>query len=98
MVTLVSKIKLFLDDQPQNIKQKRSIINSLKQKISNKFNVSIAEVEDNDKLHIATIGLAIISNDKKLLDSTINKIQNYIDNFKNIKILESQNFYYTDLD
>ncbi len=98
MVTLVSKIKLFLDDQPQNIKQKRSIISSLKQKISNKFNVSIAEIEDNDKLHIATIGLAIIANDKKLLDSTINKIQNYIDNFKNIKILESQNFYYTDLD
>ncbi|MFN3478290.1 MAG: DUF503 domain-containing protein, partial [bacterium] len=76
-------------------KQKRSIINSLKQKIVNKFNVSIAEVEDNDKLHIATIGIAMVSNNQKILDQAINKIQEFIVNIKNVKIVETYKSYYT---
>lgn len=95
MFVLTAKVKLFLDDHPTNIKQKRSIVNSLKQKIINKFNVSIAEIEDNDKLHIATIGIAMVSNNQKVLDQTINKIQEFIVNIKNVKILETNVNYHT---
>lgn len=95
MFILAAKIKLFLDDHPQNIKHKRSIINSLKQKIINKFNVSIAELDDNDKLHIATLGIAIVSNNQKILDQTINKIEDFIVNTKNVKIISTTINHYT---
>ncbi|MEN3015204.1 MAG: DUF503 domain-containing protein [bacterium] len=96
MFVLVAKIKLFLNDSPQNLKQKRSIVNSIKQKIINKFKISIAEVDCNDKLQTATIGIAMVSNNQKILDQTINKIQDFIQQVKNISIIEISTNYYTE--
>jgi len=88
------KITIFLNDQPSTIKHKRSIIDSVKQKIFSKFRVSIAEVEDNDKLHLATLGIAIVSNNKKNLDQLINKIEEFMTKNKNISIVNKNVEYY----
>jgi len=88
------KITIFLNDQPPTIKHKRSIIDSVKQKIFSKFRVSIAEVEDNDKLHLATLGIAIVSNNKKNLDQVINKIEEFMMKNKNISIVNKNVEYY----
>jgi len=81
------KLTIFLNDKPDNIKQKRSILNSIKSKLYNKFKVSIAEVDDNNKLHLSTLGIAIVSNNKKNIDQLINKIEDFIQKIKNISIV-----------
>ncbi|MCX7758818.1 MAG: DUF503 domain-containing protein [bacterium] len=95
MFILAAKITLFLNDHPKNLKEKRSLINSVKQKIINKFKVSIAEVADNEKLHITTIGLAIVSNNKKLLEQTIYKIENFLSGMRNVSVIEIITNYYS---
>lgn len=95
MLILAAKITLFLNDQPQTLKEKRSIISSVKQKLMNKFKVSIAEIEDNDKLHVTTIGIVIVSNNKSILDQTINRIEDFLSNLRNISILETVVRYYS---
>jgi len=64
--------------QAGSLKEKRSVINSLKTKIQNKFNVSIAEVDFFDKWQRAALGLSIVSSDKGRLDSTLESIEAYI--------------------
>ena len=45
----------------QSLKQKRGVINSIKQRVRNEFNVSIAEVGGQDTWQIAVLGMAAVS-------------------------------------
>jgi len=45
----------------QSLKAKRGVVSSIKQRVRNKFNVSIAEVGGQDTWQVAVIGLAAVS-------------------------------------
>lgn len=60
-----------------SLKEKRQILQSIKTKVSKKFNVSIAEVGHQDKWQRATLGVAKVSTDV----TSVDKIFTYIDNF-----------------
>lgn len=47
----------------QSLKQKRGVLNSIKQRVRNEFNVSIAEVGGQDTWQVAVLGLAAVSED-----------------------------------
>lgn len=64
------------------------ILKSLIERLKNKFNISIAEVDDNDLWQIATIGVAIVSKDKVYVNEVINKIVNFIDTFDAVEIID----------
>ncbi len=57
-----------------SLKEKRKISNSLRQKIRNKFNVSVAETENIDNSSVLTLAVAIVCNERKKIDSTLNKV------------------------
>ena len=46
----------------RSLKDKRRVVNSLRQRVGSKFNVSIAEVEMNDAWQTLTLGIACVSN------------------------------------
>ncbi len=48
------------------------------QRIRNKFEVSVAEVDDNDAWQIATIGVACVSNSGRHCESVLNEIVEYV--------------------
>ncbi len=58
----------------QSLKDKRMVLKSLKDKIRNKFNVSIAELDDQDKWQTATLAFAMIGNDNRYLDQCLQNI------------------------
>ncbi len=45
-----------------SLKDKRRVVNSLRQRVRNKFNVGIAEVELNDAWQTLTLGIVCVSN------------------------------------
>ncbi|RKX18985.1 MAG: DUF503 domain-containing protein [Candidatus Zixiibacteriota bacterium] len=57
-----------------SLKSKRKILLSLKDRIRNRFNVSVAELEDNDLWQKCTLGVAIIANDRNFANSVLSKI------------------------
>ena len=57
-----------------SLKEKRYVMQSLKTKIQNRFNVSVAEVDHQDKWQRACLGIACVSSDRKVVDSTLQKI------------------------
>lgn len=83
------KIKLRLYS-PESLKEKRMIIKSLIERLKHRFNISIAEVSDNDLWQISTIGIAIVGNKSVYVDEVINKIINFIDNFELVEIIDCE--------
>lgn len=57
----------------ESLKDKRRVANSLKQKVRNKFNVSIAEVGSEDDMGRLALCVVSVSNDAKHLESRLTK-------------------------
>lgn len=61
-----------------SLKEKRFVLKSVKTKVRNRFNVSIAEVDWQEKWQRACLGIACVSGDRRFLDTTLNKVLNLI--------------------
>ena len=79
MVVAVATVTLALYEI-ESLKSKRSIVKSVIQRCRNKFNVAIAEVEDQDSHSFATIGFALVGNDTRFINSLVDKVFNFIEN------------------
>jgi uncharacterized protein len=56
------------------LKDKRRVILSLKDRIANTHNVSVAEVDRLDEYQRSIIGIAMVSNDKRYVEGGLSKI------------------------
>lgn len=76
---------------PENssLKGKRHVLKSIIAQVSNKFNVSIAEVDDNDLWQLATIGICYVSNDQRHANQVLSKVVEFVSNGRfDIEILD----------
>lgn len=73
-----------------SLKDKRKIISSLKDRIRNKFNVSVAELEDNDLWQLSVLGVALISNDKAFANAVLSKVMDLVNSRPEIVVTELQ--------
>ena len=62
-----------------SLKEKRSVLSRIIRRTRNKFNVSIAEVGDNDHWRRARIGFSVVGNDKPYINAKMDHILNFID-------------------
>lgn len=78
MIVGVLTVELFLPNNG-SLKDKRQVVKSLKQRVKNKFNVSIAEVGEQDLWQKSVLGVACVGTDtafvNQVLDSVMNVIQ-----------------------
>ena len=65
---------------PENmsLKGKRQVLKSITSRVRNKYNVSIAEVGDNDAWQRAMLGLCYVSNDRRHTNSVLSNIVDFI--------------------
>lgn len=62
-----------------SLKDKRQVLKSILENVRNKFNVSAAEVGDNDVWRRAAIGVACVSNDQGMANRILDKVVDYIE-------------------
>ena len=74
----VCKVRLQIPAN-QSLKGKRRVIKSLCQKVRNRYDVSIAEVGDNESWQIATLGIACVSGSVRHADEVIDNVIAYIE-------------------
>ena len=86
MVVGVAVFK-FLIHQSFSLKQKRQVIRSVVGKVRSKFDISIAEVGDNDKWQAATLAVAVVSTDSAHAHSMLETIHNFIEGFHMAEIV-----------
>ena len=87
MLVGTMKIELFFPGT-FSLKEKRFILKSLKTRIQNKFNVSVAEVDFHDQWQHACLGIASVSKDRRFLDSTLSNVINMIFKENRVEVLD----------
>jgi uncharacterized protein len=74
----VLQIELYMS-QSGSLKQKRFILQGLKDRLRKKFNISVIEAGYQDKWQRSLIAAACISTDEKIITGTFNKILDLLD-------------------
>ncbi|GAB6162642.1 DUF503 domain-containing protein [Desulfothermus naphthae] len=72
-----------------SLKEKRNIANSIKQKLKNKFNISIAEIESQDSLNRLVFGIAIVSNSGKIIQKVADNVLNFLEKITSEEIVDT---------
>jgi hypothetical protein len=62
-----------------SLKGKRQILRSIKDRVHSRFNVSIAEVGYLEEWQRATLAVACVSNEAKMVDEMLNKVVNLVE-------------------
>lgn len=78
MKVLVMSIKLRAS-WVHSLKEKRMVVKSIIQKLKNKFNISVNEVEDQDIHQSIVIAISSICSSSSQVDSTMENIINFIE-------------------
>ena len=71
-----------------SLKDKRRAIKSIKERIANRFNVSVAEVGLLDSRREAELGVAMVSNDAKYTQSCLSKVVNLVQSRVKLALLD----------
>ena len=61
-----------------SLKGKRKVVRSITSQVANRFNVSVAEIEDQDLWQIITIGVACVSNDGRHANEVLSHVMSFI--------------------
>jgi uncharacterized protein YlxP (DUF503 family) len=77
-----------------SLKEKRKILKSFKDRMRNKFNVAIAELNFQNKWQRTKIGLVTVNQDKKLIDRIFSKIVEDAEKSIEGEIIESKLTYF----
>ncbi|MFO8112198.1 MAG: DUF503 domain-containing protein [Desulfosalsimonadaceae bacterium] len=77
-------------DHCRSLKEKRKITKSILARVKNTYNVSIAEVDLNDVHTRARIGFAFAGNDRRKINSKIDKMFEFIENLSLAEIIDTQ--------
>ncbi len=87
MVVGICRISLIIHDN-HSLKGKRQVLKSIVEKVKNRFNVSIAEVGDNDLWQRAELGVSAVGNDRAFINSVMDKVMNFIENLHTAEIVD----------
>lgn len=89
MVVGVCQLRLLLHEV-FSLKEKRSIVKRITERVRNKFAVSIAEVDANDMHQSAVLGICMVGNDRAFVNSCLDKVIDFIENLYLAEIVDEK--------
>ena len=75
--------------EANSLKSKRMVIKSLIERIKNRFNVSVAEVDANNLWQRSVIGIAYVANETRIINKVFEKIKNLILNMHSVELIDA---------
>jgi uncharacterized protein YlxP (DUF503 family) len=78
MIVATLQIKLYAPEC-HSLKDKRMIVKSLIQRARNKFNVSIAEIDEQDYYQTIVIGVASVSSNRLQANAVLDEVMHFIE-------------------
>lgn len=62
-----------------SLKDKRQVVRSVMQRLRNRFQVAVAEIDDNDAWQIATVGVACVANTARHCDDVLDEVLAFVE-------------------
>jgi uncharacterized protein YlxP (DUF503 family) len=78
MTVGIARLTLYIPDS-HSLKEKRMVLRRVKDRTRDKFNVAIAEVEDNDVWQRAVLGLAVVGNEGRFVESALDEVIRFVE-------------------
>lgn len=76
---------------PENLslKEKRGRVKSISARLRSRFNVSVAEIDDNEVWQIATLGVSCVSNSGRHANQLLSKVMDFIEGARgDVRVLD----------
>ena len=89
MIVGVCQVCLHLPEG-HSLKAKRQVLSSLKTRLGQNFNVSVAEVGDQDLWQRATLGIACVANETRYVSQVLDRVLKVIRSNPRLELLDSQ--------
>jgi len=77
MVVGLLQVEVHLPDA-QSLKDKRSVIKSLKDQLRGRFNIAVAEVDANEKWQRATVGITTLGEDRPSVERLLKSVTAWV--------------------
>jgi len=81
------RLVLFLPDSG-SLKSKRGILKGLTARVRSKFNVSVAEVADNDLWQKAVLGMAVVANDSRYANQVLSNAVSLVESDPRLQVVD----------
>lgn len=89
MVVMTSQVQIYLSES-RSLKDKRQVVKSLKERIRNRFNVAVAEVDYQDLWQRSTLGLATISTEADHANQSLDQVIRFIEQDLRVQVLDHE--------
>ncbi len=89
MVVGVCKLDLRIAEN-HSLKEKRHVLRKLIDRVRARFNVAISEVGDNDLWQRAQMGFCTVGNDRRHINSSLDKVIYFIEQMNLVEMVHSE--------
>ena len=73
-----------------SLKEKRSVVRSLKDRLRNRFNLSVAETDQQDVLTRAEISVALVATDRRFAETVLDKANHLVEESRGALVLDTR--------
>lgn len=89
MIVGVGIIHIWIHES-NSLKAKRGVLKSIIRRTQNRFNVSIAEIGENDHWKLGKIGFTVVGNDRRFINGKIDKILQFVQEMHLADVLKTK--------
>jgi len=76
------------------LKEKRSVLNSVKDQLRGRFNISVAEVDANETWQRATIGVSTLGNSRAYTEGLLREVTTWVRTTRLVELITVEEDYY----
>jgi hypothetical protein len=77
MTVGLARITLFVPES-HSLKEKRMVLRRVKDRVRSKFNVAVAEVDEQDLWQRAVLGVALVGNERRFVESALDEVVRFV--------------------
>ena len=89
MIVGTLKLRLYLRDA-HSLKEKRSVIRSLKDHLFKKFRIAVAETDHQDVWQTAELGVATVGTDTHHVQSVLSNVVNHVRYYGGVELIDEE--------
>jgi len=88
MVVGIGVIRLIIHESG-SLKSKRRVVKTILGRVRSKFDLSIAEVDDQDKWQSCTLGFSVVSNESGMVHTLLEGVIAYVEGLHLAEVIDS---------
>lgn len=89
MVLMGLEVEFLIMDS-YSLKDKRSVVKSIIDRMHNRYNVSAAEVDENEVLNKGVIGIGIVTNNRRHAQKVLQQVLKEIEDLYPVEIIHTE--------